>query len=69
MVVAVYGLLRFDPIAVPAFVAAGNALEIAASAVRRDHAEALVDAAIAIAVAALVAWGVTRWLARASSPT
>ncbi|HYQ99786.1 MAG TPA: type II CAAX endopeptidase family protein [Casimicrobiaceae bacterium] len=62
---AVYGLLRFDALALPAFVATGLALDLAATALRKGYVAALADAAIAIAVAALVTWGVTRYLARA----
>jgi hypothetical protein len=65
VIVAVYGLLRFDALAVPAFVATGSALDLAAGALRKGHAAALPDAALALAVVALIAWGVTRYLARA----
>jgi hypothetical protein len=65
MIGAVYGLLRFDALAVPAFVATGVALELAATALRKGYPAALLDGAVAIAVAALVAWGVTRYLAQA----
>jgi hypothetical protein len=64
VVVAVYGLLRFDPLAVPAYLATGAALDFAASALRKGYPTAYANAAIAIAVAVVVAWAVTRYLAQ-----
>ncbi len=64
-VAVVYGVLRFDCCAVPAYVATGFALEFAADALRKGTAAALMNAAIAIGVAVLAAWGVTRYLERA----
>ena len=61
----VYGLLRFDALAVPAFVATGGALEFITSVLRKGHSAALVDLALALAVVALIGWGATRYLERA----
>ena len=61
----VYGLLRFEPLAVPAFVATGSALDLIASVLRKGHPAALVDLAVALVVVALIAWGTTRYLERA----
>ena len=61
----VYALLRFDPLAVPAFVATGTVLEVLEAALRKGGAGALVNAAIAIAVAVAIAWAATRYLQRA----
>ena len=65
MIAAIYGLLRFDALAVPAFVATGGILDLVATAVRKGYPAALVDAAVAIGVVVLVAWSVTRYLAQA----
>jgi len=65
MIAAVYGLLRFDALAVPAFVATGGILDLVATAARKGYPAALVDAAVAIGVVVLVAWSVTRFLAQA----
>ncbi len=64
MIAAVYGLLRFDALTVPAFVATGAALDLVATVARKGYAAAFVDAAVAIAVVALCAWGATRFLAQ-----
>jgi hypothetical protein len=61
----VYGLLRFDALTVPAFVATGAALDLTASVLRKGNPAAFVDLAVALAVVALIAWGVTRYLERA----
>jgi hypothetical protein len=50
---------------VPAFVATGAVLEFAEGAVRKGSTDALVHAAIAIAVAIALAWFATRYLRRA----
>ena len=60
---AVYGLLRFDALTVPAFVATGSALDLAASVLRKGDTAALGDLVVALIVVALIAWGVTRYLA------
>ena len=65
IVAVVYALLRFEPLAVPAFVATGAALEFAEGAVRKGSTDALVHAAIAILVAIALAWFATRYLRRA----
>jgi hypothetical protein len=61
----VYGVLRFDALAVPAFVATGGVLDLMASVLRKGNPAAFVDLALALVVVALIAWGTTRYLARA----
>ena len=65
LIVVVYALLRFEPLTVPAFVAAGAILEFAEAAARKGEPGALVNAAIASVVAIAVAWLATRYLERA----
>jgi hypothetical protein len=65
IVAVVYALLRFEPLAVPAFVATSAVLEFAEGAARKGDAHALVNSAIAIAVTIAVAWFATRYLRRA----
>ena len=64
-IAAVYGLLRFDYALLPAYMATGAALGFVENALRKGDRVALGYAAVAIAVAALVAWGLTRYLDRA----
>ena len=66
MIAAIYGLLRFDALAVPAFVATGG-MRSTSSRPRCERAtpRRFVDAAVAIGVVVLVAWSVTRYLAQA----
>jgi len=65
MVAVVYALLRFDLLAVPAFVATGAALDFVGGALRKGGSAAFVNAAIAIVVTVAVAWAATRYLRRA----
>ncbi|MEO8675319.1 MAG: CPBP family intramembrane glutamic endopeptidase [Casimicrobiaceae bacterium] len=65
MVAVVYALLRFDALAVPAFVATGAALDFVEGALRKGGTGALVNAAIAIVVTVAVAWAATIYLQRA----
>jgi hypothetical protein len=65
IVAVVYALLRFDPLAVPAFVATGTVLEVLEGALRKGGAGAFINAAIAIGVCVAIAWAATRYLARA----
>ncbi len=65
LVAAVYGTLRFDALAVPAFVATGAVLEIAEGALRAGHPRAIFNSAISIGVTVAVAWAATRYLRRA----
>jgi len=65
MVAVVYALLRFDLLAVPAFVATGAALDFVEGALRKNGTAAFVNAAIAIVVTVAVAWVATRYLRRA----
>ncbi len=60
----VYGLLRFDYRAVPPFLAIGVVLPFAENALWKGTPAALANAAIAIAVAALVTWGAMRYIER-----
>jgi hypothetical protein len=64
-VAIVYGLLRFDPRALPPFLVTGAVLQITESALRKGTATALVHGALAIGVAVVVAWAYGRYLARA----
>ncbi len=66
---AVYGLLRFDALTVPAFVATGSALDLTASVLRKGDMAAQGNLAVALIVVALIAWGVTRYLAWARAGT
>jgi hypothetical protein len=61
----VYGLLRFDAMAVPAFLATGAVLQIAENAVHKATPAAFGHATLAVAVAIIVAWALMRYLARA----
>ena len=61
----VYGLLRFDPLAIPAFVATGTALDFISSVLRKGNPASFVDLALVLVVVALIAWGATRYLERA----
>ncbi|HEX9301112.1 MAG TPA: hypothetical protein VF959_02070, partial [Casimicrobiaceae bacterium] len=61
----VYGLLRFDYRLLPIYMAAGAALGFAENALRKGDPGALAYAGIAIAAAAFIAWGVTRYIERA----
>jgi len=65
MVAVVYALLRFDALAVPAFVATGIVLEIIEGTLRKGDSSAFVDGAIAIAVTVAVTFAATRYLQRA----
>jgi len=65
MVAVVYALLRFDALAVPAFVATSAVLDIVEATLRKGDAGAVVYAAIAIAVTIAVAWAATNYLRRA----
>ena len=65
VVAVVYGLLRFDYLAVPAYVATGTVLDFIANAVRKGDPFAYANAGIAIAVSVLVTVAVTRYLVRA----
>jgi hypothetical protein len=65
VVATVYGFLRFDYLAVPAYVATGAVLEFAASALRKGYPAAYANAGIAIAMSVLVTLAVTRYLVRA----
>ena len=65
MVAVVYALLRFDPLAVPAFVGTGSVLDIIEGTARKGDPGAFVYAAIAIAVTVAVAWAATNYLRRA----
>ena len=62
--VTVYGLLRFDYLAIPAYVATG-AFDFVAGALRKGYPGAYANAGIAIAVAVLVTIATTRYLTRA----
>jgi hypothetical protein len=64
-VAVVYGLLRYDCRAVPAYMATGVVMEFVESALQKGTASAVADAAIVVAVAALTVWCVTRYLERA----
>jgi hypothetical protein len=61
---AVWGLLRYDALAAPAFVATGAVLGVIEAALAKAYAAAYVDAALAAVATAIVAWGATQWLAR-----
>ena len=65
MVAVVYALLRFEALAVPAFVATGAVLDIVEGTLRKGDAGAFVYAAIAIAATVAVAWVATNYLRRA----
>lgn len=61
----VYGLLRFDATAVPAYLATGAVLQLAENALLKGTPTAFVHAALAAAIAIGVAWALTRYLDRA----
>jgi len=63
----VYGLLRFDYLALPAYMATGYLLTFGESAAQRATPGAWVHAALAGAVTIAIAWGVTRYLSVARS--
>jgi hypothetical protein len=67
-VAIVYGLLRFDALALPAFLATGVVLQFAENAARKG-AEAYANAALAAGVAIAVTWLVTRYLRDARAAT
>jgi hypothetical protein len=63
-VAIVYGLLRFDVAALPAFLTTGAILQIAEGALAKGTQVALWHAALAMLVAIAVAWVLTRYLER-----
>jgi hypothetical protein len=65
MVAVVYALLRFDALAVPAFVATITAFDIIEGAARKGDPGAFFYVGIAIAVTVAVAWAATNYLRRA----
>jgi hypothetical protein len=65
VVAVVYGVLRFDYLAVPAFVGTGAVLDFVAGALQKNSPVAYANAGIAIAVSVLVTLAATRYLARA----
>jgi hypothetical protein len=64
----VFGLLRFDYSAVPAYMATGIVLHTIAAAVRSGAGDAYVLLAIDVAVTVAATWLVMRYLARAGAP-
>jgi hypothetical protein len=61
----VFGLLRFDYRAVPAYMATGVVLHAIAAAVRSGADGAYLHLAIDVAVTIAATWAVTRYLSRA----
>ena len=61
----VFGLLRFDYRAVPAYMATGIVLHAIAAAVRSGASDAYLHLAIDVAVTVVATWAVTRYLGRA----
>jgi hypothetical protein len=64
-VAIVYGLLRFDATAVPAFLATGAILQFAENALLEGTPGSFARSALAVAVAVVVAWAATQYLVRA----
>jgi hypothetical protein len=64
-VAIVYGLLRFDATALPAFLATGAILQIVEDALRKQAPAAFGHAVLAAAFVIVVTWAVMRYLARA----
>jgi hypothetical protein len=64
-VAIVYGLLRFDATALPAFLATGAILQIVEDALRKQAPAAFGHAILAAGVVIVVTWAVMRYLARA----
>jgi hypothetical protein len=62
--IVVYALLRFDYRAVPAYVAASVTLAALTTAAQKGGTDAWINSAVTVAVAAVSAWLVTRYLDR-----
>jgi len=62
--IVVYALLRFDYRAVPAYVAASVTLAALTTAAQKGSTDAWINSAVTVAVAAVSAWLVTRYLDR-----
>jgi hypothetical protein len=66
-VAIVYGLLRFDATALPAFLATGAMLQIVEDALRKQAPAAFGHAILATVFVIVMTWAVMRYLARARS--